>query len=215
MRRSGPAADRNRVWRRNAGAARRFLEYANPKGPAMRQFILALTVAGTTTALAPANLAPARAQAAPDTTGGALQPEVAAADRFIDDRSSPAAVVVSLYNAISRHEYLRAHSYFRPDTAPDYERFKDGYARTDSVRLRVGETTSEGAAGSIHSTVPVAIEATDTEGATAVFTGCYRLTQLQPAAQDSPPFRPIQIDEGTLRNSADAFDSAMAECPAQ
>lgn len=132
--------------------------------------------------------------------------------QFIDDRSSPERVVTSLYNAIDRHEYLRGWSYFKPDTAPDYQTFRDGYATTENVQLQIGEVQSEGAAGSIHSAVPVALQATDADGAQTVFTGCYRLTQVQPGAQDTPPFRPIQIDDGTLEESDQSFDQAMGEC---
>lgn len=135
-------------------------------------------------------------------------------DQFIDDRSSPSRVVTSLYNAIDRHEYLRGWSYFAPDGAPPYEEFRDGYAETENVALRIGDVQSEGAAGSIHSSVPVAIEATGTDGGKAVFTGCYLLTQVQPGAQDTPPFRPIQIDSGTLEDSDQPFDEAMGTCEA-
>lgn len=133
-------------------------------------------------------------------------------DQFIDDRSSPQRVVTSLYNAIDRHEYLRGWSYFADDAAPPYEQFRDGYADTENVTLRIGDVQSEGAAGSIHSSVPVAIEATQTDGSKSVFTGCYLLTQVQPGAQDTPPFRPIQIDSGKLEQSDQPFDDAMGTC---
>lgn len=132
--------------------------------------------------------------------------------QFIDDRSSPERVITSLYNAIDRHEYLRAWSYFDSTRAEPYDTFRDGYAETDSVELKIGEVTSEGAAGSIHSTVPVALLAKDAAGTETVFTGCYRLTQVQPAAQDEPPFRPIQIDEGKLAASQEGFENAMGVC---
>ncbi|WEF25576.1 hypothetical protein [Paracoccus sp. S3-43] len=141
--------------------------------------------------------APAAAQTPPD---------------YIDDRSSPERVVTSLYNAINRSEYLRGWSYFRPETAPPYQEFRNGYADTAAVELRLGEVSSEGAAGSIHSAVPVVLQAVAADGQTTVFTGCYRLTQVQPAAQDTPPFRPIQIDGGTLEKSDASFDSATAAC---
>ncbi|MBU3029109.1 hypothetical protein [Paracoccus marinaquae] len=141
-------------------------------------------------------------------------PAIAASppDMFIDDRSSPERVVTSLYNAIDRHEYLRAWSYFTTGSAPSYGEFRDGYADTDRVELRIGETTSEGAAGSIHSSVPVALKATGTDGGVTVFRGCYRLTQVQPAVQDTPPFRPIQIDGGSLEPTTQPFETAMGDC---
>lgn len=144
----------------------------------------------------------------------AAPPALAQNDQYIDDRSSPERVVTSLYNAIARHEYLRGWSYFKPDTAPPLDQFIAGYAETDTVALRIGEVQTEGAAGSIHASVPVALKATATDGSETVFAGCYRLTQVQPAAQEEPPFRPIQIDEGSLEETDQPFDSAMGSCEA-
>ena len=84
---------------------------------------------------------------------------------YRDDRSTPESLVQSLYNAIDRHEYLRGWSYFSDDSGrPTFDDFAAGYEDTDTVRLKVGEVTSEGAAGSIFSAVPVAIEGTKTDG---------------------------------------------------
>ena len=35
---------------------------------------------------------------------------------YMDDRSTPVSLIGSLYNAIDRHEYLRAWSYFAEDS---------------------------------------------------------------------------------------------------
>ena len=118
---------------------------------------------------------------------------------YRDDRSTPESLIESLYNAIDRHEDLCAWSYFRDGAAAPYEAFRDGYADTASVEVRVGETTSEGAAGSIHSAVPVALTATSTTGRVSYFVGCYRVVQVQPAIQEEPPFRPLQVEGGALR----------------
>lgn len=131
---------------------------------------------------------------------------------FIDDRSSAARVVTSLYNAIDRGEYLRAWSYFAEGAAPPFEEFSAGYADTADVALRLGETGSEGAAGTIRFTVPVAIRATAADGTETVFTGCYALAQVQPANQATPPYRPISIEAGTLRETDADFATAMGEC---
>lgn len=131
---------------------------------------------------------------------------------YLDDRSSAPQVIASLYNALNRQEYLRGWSYFKPDTAPDYQTFRDGYTTTSDIRLKIGKARSEGAAGSVHSVVPVAIGATDDQGKTTVFAGCYLLTQAQPQLQDTPPFRPIQIDRGNLSESDQDFQDAMGRC---
>lgn len=162
------------------------------------------------TRLAPLALAAALAAlplAAPAQTEGE-----SSVPAYLDDRSTPEQVVTSMYNAVNRQEYLRAHSYYDPGTAPEWPAFREGYAETASVRLRTGEVITEGATGTTHSAVPVAIEATDADGGAQVFTGCYRLTQVQPAAQETPPFRGIQIDSGTLEPSDTSFDEAMGSC---
>ena len=68
--------------------------------------------------------------------------------------------------------YLRAWSYFKADTAPPLHDFSAGYADTAQVELRLGEVQTEGAAGSIHSLVPIAVQATGKDGTVTVFTGC-------------------------------------------
>ena len=74
--------------------------------------------------------------------------------------------------------------------------------------------TTEGAAGSIYGSVPVAIAATGTDGATRVFAGCYTTRQVQPSIQE-PPFRPLEIVEGALAPVEGPLDSALPTgCPA-
>lgn len=141
---------------------------------------------------------------------------------YLDDRSTGATTIRSLYNAINRQEYLRAFSYFsaayhEPEagTLEDaYHTFAEGYAHTVSVRLLVGDEVEEGAAGSAYFTVPVAIEATDDAGTVERFAGCYVLRLSQPAIQEVPPFRPLAIESGHLSAVDGELDAALPdECP--
>lgn len=130
---------------------------------------------------------------------------------YLDDRSSPEAVVRSLYSAIGRHEYARAWSYFGEDKpAKDFDSFAKGYENTDSIELRVGNISEEGAAGSIYYGVPVAIRATDKKGEDAVFAGCYTLRQVNADIQE-PAFNPIHIEKGELKPSTAKLDEAVPE----
>jgi hypothetical protein len=43
---------------------------------------------------------------------------------YLDDRTTPETVISSYYNAISRREYARAHSYFGRDDAPAYDQWQ-------------------------------------------------------------------------------------------
>ncbi|MER9081796.1 DUF1176 domain-containing protein [Mesorhizobium sp. M0895] len=141
------------------------------------------------------------------------QSALAADAPYIDDRSNAEAVIRSLYSAISRHEFARAWDYFG-DTKPakDFNSFVKGYDGTDTVEVKTGGVSEDGAAGSIYYSVPVAIRATAKDGSENVFAGCYTLRQINASIQE-PPFRSIFIDKGALKPSkADFEDAVPASC---
>jgi len=117
--------------------------------------------------------------------------------QYLDDRSTPQAVVQSYYNAINRTERARAHSYYHPGNAPPYEDWAAGYAHTASVELVLGEVSAEGAAGSTYYNLPVALAATSDTGAVTRFSGCYILRLVNPGVQ-SVPFSPMHIEQAHL-----------------
>lgn len=132
---------------------------------------------------------------------------------YLDDRSDPAAIIRSYYNAVNRGEYARAWSYFG-DRKPvaDYTTFAAGYADTRAVTLVIGPVATEGAAGSVYATVPVAVTATGSDGRIEVFAGCTVTRQVQPAIQE-PPFRPLEIERATLHPAdAPAGTALPARC---
>lgn len=117
---------------------------------------------------------------------------------YLDNRSTPASLVRSLYNAISLKQYARAWSYFgTPKPAADYTAFAAGYAATGEVTVATGQVVSEGAAGSIYSTVPVAVSAVKDGGDVDVFAGCYLTRMLEPQIE-APDFQPLFIVKGHL-----------------
>ncbi|HWA19139.1 MAG TPA: hypothetical protein VG757_09085 [Devosia sp.] len=82
---------------------------------------------------------------------------------YLDDRSTPEAVISSFYNAISRNEYARAWSYYQDgEGVPAFDAFVEGYADTASVSVSFGQSAQEGAAGSTYWTLPVSLDATGT-----------------------------------------------------
>ncbi|TPM41668.1 DUF1176 domain-containing protein [Mesorhizobium sp. B2-3-4] len=145
------------------------------------------------------------------TTG---QTALAAEDKpeapYVDDRSNAEAVVRSLYSAINRHEFARAWGYYG-DTKPakDFDTFVKGYDGTDTVEVKTGAVSDDGAAGSIYYNVPVAIQATDKKGEAKVFAGCYTLRQANAQNQAAPPFDPIHIEKGALKPSTADFEEAV------
>jgi hypothetical protein len=117
---------------------------------------------------------------------------------YLDDRSTPASLVRSLYNAINRKEYARAYGYFNDSATPSYKDYTAGYKTTGTVELAVGTVQEEGAAGSILSSVPVAIRAHMDDGTAKTFAGCYWLRIAQPTIQ-TPPFQPLHIEKAKLK----------------
>lgn len=143
-----------------------------------------------------------------------MQPAPAAddisADRFLDDRSDALQVIRSYYNAINRHEYVRAYSYWEPAAAaqelPSYNQFEQGYADTASVELTTGEISGDAGAGQYDYSVPVALQATLTSGSTQTYVGCYTLHLSNPNAQGVPPFKPLDIRSADLKKLATGAD---------
>ena len=109
---------------------------------------------------------------------------------YLDDRSDLASIIRSYYNAVTRHEYARAWSYFG-DTKPvaDYPTFVAGYADTASVDVLLGPVTTEGAAGSTFATVPIAIAAIGADGSIRAYAGCYS-TRQNPGRHPGTPVPP-------------------------
>jgi hypothetical protein len=115
---------------------------------------------------------------------------------YIDDRSSPTTLVQSLYSAINRKEFARAWEYFSEKPSKDFESFVKGYENTGPIDLQTGGVTSEGAAGSVFHSVPVAIQVFG--DAEAMFAGCYDIREVR-AANQSPPFKSLAITKGKLK----------------
>lgn len=139
----------------------------------------------------------------------------AAQPSYRDDRSTPAAVVASYYNAVNRHEYARAYSYFNPTNPPEpYARFKRGYGETVSVRVVTGDATAEGAAGSTYFTLPVAIDALSRDGTHHQFAGCYTVRLIEPTIQE-PPVIPMFIAKAHLKAMHGAIRGLLPTCKRQ
>lgn len=136
-------------------------------------------------------------------SAGAATITLAQDAQYIDDRSTAEAVTSSYYNAINRFEYARAYSYFGDDDAPDYDPWELGYSDTQAVAVTSGETSEEGAAGSLYYTLPVRLDVERTEGQHAWYVGCYQLRLAQPAMQ-GVPFRPLHIVSADLREAGEA-----------
>ncbi|HEY4201016.1 MAG TPA: hypothetical protein VGM83_10685 [Devosiaceae bacterium] len=169
----------------------------------MRTFLItALLLIGPTVVQAAENALPSNAPPTEETQNDP--------DAYMDDRSDPVAVITSFYNAINRQEYVRAYSYYGDAAqAGDYQKFADGYADTAHVELLTGKATSDGAAGSIYYSLPIAIDAKAADGSHKQYAGCYLLRLSNPQVQATPPFNPMHIEKGALKPASGALDAIL------
>jgi len=147
-------------------------------------------------------------------------PDDVSAAYYIDDRSGPAEVMQSFYNAINRKEYVRAYSYWEESAAvaflPPYPQFEQGYSTTVSAQLTTGEVSSDAGAGQLYYYVPAALVAIQTDATARTFVGCYTLQLGQPSFQGAPPFQPLAIVAADVRevaNDADLETELGTACP--
>ena len=140
------------------------------------------------------------------------------AARYLDDRSAGEEEIRSYYNAVNRKEYSRAYSYWElgaSQLAP-FDAFASGYANTKSVTLATKPGTIGAGAGQTYYTVPAVVTASNTDGSTTVFAGCYTLHLGSPNAQATPPFQPLGIQSARITQAAsgaNASDLLNAACP--
>jgi hypothetical protein len=140
---------------------------------------------------------------------------------YLDDRSTPSGVILSLFNAVNRLEYLRAYSYWEtPATTKGvgtFDQFQKGYQGTASVRVTVGKISSNAGAGQVYYSVPVVLKAVTTGGQAQTFAGCYTVHLSQPAIQTAPPFHPLAIASASVKAADAAADPnglLASACPA-
>jgi len=144
------------------------------------------------------------------------QPAAAPGDispnQYIDNRTGPVEVLQSLYNAINRHEYVRAYSYWKStaQNLPSLDQFEQGYSNTQLVTLTTGLIIPDAGAGQFHYAVPVTLKAGLSDGSQQTFVGCYVLHISNPDIQSAPPFQPLGIESANVRQvTADADTAAL------
>lgn len=145
-----------------------------------------------------------------------------AEEPYLDDRSTPTAVVQSYYNAISSRQYSRAWSYrMRLDADTDwgaqyrsYEKFRDGFGLgRRNITLLTGAVSDDGAAGSYRYSVPVAIDVIGDDGQHERFAGCFYLKLSSPTAQDNIPYQPLYIERTAMQPAKGALEKIIpTEC---
>ena len=133
------------------------------------------------------------------------------ANQYIDNRTDPVEVLRSLYNAINRHEYVRAYSYWNStaQNLPGLDQFEQGYSSTQAVTLTAGLVTPDAGAGQFYYTVPVTLKASLSDGTPQTFVGCYVLHISNPDIQAAPPFQPLGIESANVQQVANGANTAQ------
>jgi hypothetical protein len=126
---------------------------------------------------------------------------------YVDDRSSPEALIDSLYSALNRKEYARAWHYFAEPPAKSFDGFVKGYEKTALVEWTVRRPVADGAAGTIYYNIPVNLRAVSTDGTESFFVGCYTLRQVNARLVDQD-FDGLAIKSGKFKKVAsDSFQA--------
>jgi hypothetical protein len=138
---------------------------------------------------------------------------------YLDDRSTPEAVINSYYDAVNKREYARAYSYWEPSAAerelPEFHEFANGYADTSSIQVTLGMIGSGVGAGQLYFSVPVTLVAFMSDGSIQTFVGCYTLHLGRPQLQAEPPFQPMAIQHASIslvNNDAPTSDLMTDAC---
>lgn len=140
-----------------------------------------------------------------------LLASVAAEEVYLDNRSDPASLMVSYYNALNRSEYARAWSYWHEHVdAGSYGAFFEGVVDRKWTDLSVGDIVSEGAAGSLYYTMPVTVTQIGGADDQSVLLGCVVMRLVQPAIQE-PPFTPLHIESLDLAETKLDPATALAD----
>jgi hypothetical protein len=184
---------------------------ASPTNTASLTATATAAPAATNTAPVPTNIlvptaavtvVPSEAPTSPASNPPAPVP-IPASDNYKDDRSTPSQVIVSLYNAINRHEYLRAYSYWSdPSTSlGPLNAYASGYQNTASVDLVFGQITGDAGMSQVYYTIPVILKATATNGTRTNYAACYVVHAASPDVFGAPPIQPMSIERGSAKIS--------------
>ncbi|WP_338545974.1 hypothetical protein V6W80_04660 [Pseudomonas benzopyrenica] len=113
-----------------------------------------------------------------------------------------AAVVRRYYGALDARDYGTAWQLWGSDGQPgnSYEKFRQGYARTRSVQVTLGQPGPvEGAAGSSYVSIPVTVKARLADGTRQTFSGRYQLRRVNDVDGASAEQRHWHLDSAKLR----------------
>lgn len=121
------------------------------------------------------------------TIAGATVEELPESTPVPADLGDPLAVLQSYFDAINRHEYARAFTYWNylgRASKQTFAQFHQGFLATGHVAIELGKPERQGAAGSSYAGVPVVVIAMQTDQTVRTFCGTYTLRSLNPRPFD-------------------------------
>jgi hypothetical protein len=173
------------------------------------------STATETSATQTATASPSPSNSPNPTPTSTLAPvSVPAATVYIDDRSTASQVIVSFYNAIKRHEYVRAYSYWDDpaNSLGSFDPFANGYSDTDSVDLVFGAINGDPGMSQVYYTIPVLLKVTLSNNAHSNYAACYVVHKVNPDVYGAPPVAPMSINSGSAQAAnSNASDSSLLD----
>ena len=150
------------------------------------------------------------------TLGPTPIPPFARRPDYLDDRSSPQALISSYVNAIANGQKGRAFSYYAEDSAP--APFAQFSPDLDSVRwasATLGTVVVRETPGEVSRTVPAVIKEHLANGTTRMNGGCFAVRLVQPRFQVIGSWRPMAIIGESLHlvASETSPDEVASDCP--
>jgi hypothetical protein len=150
----------------------------------------------------------------PTSTSTVPMVTIPASTDYIDDRSTASQVIVSFYDAINRHEYLRAYSYWDDPASSlgSLVSFSNGYSDTAAVELVFGSISGDPGMSQVYYTIPVILKVTATNNTRSHYAACYVVHKVNPDVYGAPPVSPMSINSGSAQASnMNASDASVLD----
>jgi hypothetical protein len=132
--------------------------------------------------------------------------------------SAPDKVLHLFYNSINNKTFQQAYNYWDTPTRslPPYNQWAAGYKDTASVALTTGPYRIDVGAGNAYAAVPVVLVATQTNGSTQTFSGCYTTHRINIEPDDPWAIESAAIQQDTSGASPQTLlNNAAAKCGSQ
>lgn len=134
-----------------------------------------------------------------------------------ENLTSPVGLLASYFGAIAQGDYARAFSYWENPPEASERQFAEGFDNTTDVGLVLRlDITVEGAAGSVYSSLPALVTATDMKAGYQYFAGCYVARKsnvpVGDATEPSPDWHLYSAHVNAISYEADGLSLLQGVC---